>query len=427
LIKILIVDDAKETRETLHNIIRAKIDTECEIKEAEDGLDALNVIESFQPEIVLTDIMMPKMDGIRLTSEIKSHEKTKNIFVASITGLSGEEEIKKIYASGVDFYIAKPFQLDDIVARLKVIIALVTQKSPSSTNALVVYNCYNDNTVKHYFTTFSISKEDDIFLVFDYFSKQNIDYDSLILKDFMVTLIKTYEHIKDDGAKFHLIIEESEKYIYVTLNDSAFIDSFNSLASKHSSLIEYKKSEEAFSFRINLNSFVEVADSLQKEEITPFENELVLAIELIEVCGDDIYKPISDIKKEIKEYKVFCGGGYKFNDALHASIIRLFQNYTLLFSKITPFEKIALLFSNLEMKFKVLDISILNDQYYNELMRYVDELNLLISQWIKDVIITQESMDVHYMDFQIMNVCKNLENLFIQSIKESKRDTQKEI
>jgi len=414
--KILIVDDAKETRETLHNIIKAKIDVACEIEEAEDGLDALEVIKRFQPEIVLTDIMMPRMDGIRLTSKIKSQKLTKDIFVAAITGLSGEEEIKKIYASGVDFYIAKPFQLDDIVARLKVITALVTQNSPTSTKALVVHNCYNDNSVRHYFTTFSISKEDDVFLIFDYFSKQNVDYDSLILKDFMVTLIKTYKHIKDANAKFHLIIEESEKYIYVTLNDSVFIDSFNSLASKHSSLIDYKKSDTAFSFRIDINTFIETPESLQDEGITPFENELLFATELIEACGDDIYKPISDIKKEIKEYKVLCSAGYKFNAALHTNVTALFKNYTLLFSKVPQFDKIELHFITLNKKIIKLEPSLLNDEERNNLIEYINELNFLTSQWIKDVVITQESADVHFLDFDILSVCKKIENILHKSM-----------
>ena len=411
--KILIVDDAKETRETLHNIIKAKIDVECEIKEAEDGLDALKVVETFKPDIVLTDIMMPKMDGIRLTAELKSKEETKDIFVAAITGLSGEEEIGKIYASGVDFYIAKPFQLDDIVARLKVITSLVTHNSPTSTRALVVHNCYNDNSVRHYFTTFSISKEEDIFLIFDYFSKQNIDYDSIILKDFMVTLVKTYKHMKMANAKFHLIIEESEKYLYVTLNDSAFISSFDSLISKNSSLIEYKKNKNIFSFRINLNSFIEVSPTLLKEEITPFENELFLASELIESCGDDIYQPISDIKRGVKEFKVFCDSGYKFNSVVHTNIIEIFKNNALLFSKISNFEKIALLFNNLAVS---MELDSLADSQYQELMLYVEELNPLISQWIKEVVITQESVDVHFLDFEMMNVCKKVENIFLRNM-----------
>jgi len=414
--KILIVDDAKETRETLHNIVKAKIDVKCEIREAQDGIDALNIIKDFKPDIVLTDIMMPKMDGIRLTSEIKSKKETKDIFVAAITGLSGEEEIKKIYASGADFYIAKPFQLDDIVARLKVITALVTQSAPSSTKALVIHNCYNDNSVKHYFTTFSISKEDDIFLIFDYFSKQNIDYNSLKLKDFMVTLIKTYKHIKDENAKFHLIIEESEKYIYVTLNDTAFIDSFESLVSKHSSLIEYKKSDSAFSFRIDLNSFVQLSSTLIEEKITPFENELLFASELIEACTEDIYKPISDVKKEVKEYKACCSAGHNFNNALHSNIIKLFQKYELLFIKIPQFEKFANLFSNLIVQTKKSDLLSLSDEQHSELLENINKLNILIARWIKEVVVTQESADVHFLDFEILSISKKIENNFLQNM-----------
>ena len=213
--RILIVDDAKEIRESLRNIIKVKINDTYEIEEAEDGLEALGLVESFKPDIVLTDILMPKMDGIRFTSILKSQSETKHIFVAAITGLSGEEQIEKIYASGVDFYIAKPFQLDDIIARLKVITSLITQKSSiPDLKPSVVYNCFKDERIKRYFVTFSIAQEDDIFLIFDYFTNQDIRYNSIILKDFMVALVKTYRKMDAKNKIFDLIIEESD-YIYI--------------------------------------------------------------------------------------------------------------------------------------------------------------------------------------------------------------------
>ena len=97
--KILIVDDAQETRESLFMIIKAKIDERYEITEAKNGIEALEVIKRFQPDIVLTDIMMPEMDGFELTKILKRH-----IFTAAITGLSAKEHTKRMIKLSKDNY-----------------------------------------------------------------------------------------------------------------------------------------------------------------------------------------------------------------------------------------------------------------------------------------------------------------------------------
>ena len=255
--KILIVDDAKKTRESLYNIIKIKINSSYEIAEAEDGLEALGLVESFKPDIVLTDILMPKMDGIRFTAILKSQTATKHIFIAAITGLSGEEQIQKIYASGVDFYIAKPFQLDDIVARLKVITSLIKNKnrlnnSSQNKKPTDIHNTYLDEKIKHYYITFSIVKEDDIFLLFDYFSNQDVLYNSILLKDFMVTLLKVYKNMDNNNKTFDLIVEESSQFVYITIKDTYFITAMDKFLNKKNISSQYKKNKESVSFRIEV-------------------------------------------------------------------------------------------------------------------------------------------------------------------------------
>jgi len=410
--KILIVDDAKETRESLHNIIKVKISANYEIKEAQDGLEALDLVDSFQPDIVLTDILMPKMDGIRFTSILKSKSKTKHIFVAAITGLSGEEQIERIYASGVDFYIAKPFQLDDIVARLKVITLLIKQtNSIPDVKPTVVYNCFKDEYIKNYFTTFSIAREDDIFLIFDYFSKQDIEYNSIVLKDFMVMLIKTYRKMNTKDRVFNLIIEESDSYIYITARNAAFMSVIENLVGKYSTLLEYKRTTNSVSFRICIAEFIQVKNE-EKESEPVYENEIMSAQELMIISSDDLDVYVNELQEALLDYNSLCIDDDTFNISLYMTLKTLFDQNMRMFRKVPEFDRVT---DAIESVASLIDTS-KNKKFTQEKNRSfignVAQLNITISEWVDNVILNQNSTDVHEFDDKIISICSTIKDDF---------------
>ncbi|MEA1918378.1 MAG: response regulator [Campylobacterota bacterium] len=411
--KILIVDDSKETRESLLNIIKIKIDATYEIECAEDGLEALGIVESFKPDIVLTDILMPKMDGIKFASLLKSQNETKHIFIAAITGLSGEEQIKRIYSSGVDFYISKPFQLDDIVARLKVITSLMKQTDGvSSLKASSVFNCFHEEYIKHYYTTFTITQENDIFLIFDYFSKQNIEYNSIILKDLIVTLIKSYRKMQTEHKKFDLIIEESEEYIYLTLKDDAFVTTIEQLVDKHSALFEYKRDANVISFRINIISFIEPKQDVISDKPNKYQNELISATELMTISSDDLDIYVDELQDALLDYRSLCNEEAVYNISLRLTLVTLFDNYTSIFKKVPEFDRVSLALQSVALLIKNSKNKKFSKEVNSELIKQIEELNITIEQWIKKVIVKQNSSDVHSSDYKIISCCTALENIF---------------
>jgi two-component system chemotaxis response regulator CheY len=103
--KILIVDDAVTVRMYHKNIMEA-----CgfAVEEAVNGLEALEKIESFTPDLCLVDVNMSKMDGYRFTEALREHDTLKQLPVIMI---STEEEVQdktKAYLAGANFYIVKP-------------------------------------------------------------------------------------------------------------------------------------------------------------------------------------------------------------------------------------------------------------------------------------------------------------------------------
>lgn len=114
-IKLVIVDDAPFIREVLRHIFAT---TEIEvIGEAQDGQEAVELVRQLRPQIVLMDIVMPKMSGIEATNEIlKEFPETK---VIACSTLDQNNMVMRALEAGCSNYIAKPFKSDEVLAAIR--------------------------------------------------------------------------------------------------------------------------------------------------------------------------------------------------------------------------------------------------------------------------------------------------------------------
>ncbi|MEQ8925961.1 MULTISPECIES: response regulator transcription factor [Fulvivirga] len=114
MIKVLIVDDEPNIIMSLEFLIK-KIGYEVYI--ARDGSEAMTIVESEKPEIVILDIMMPFVDGYEVCEYIKrKNRRTKVIFLSA---KDKEADIQKGYDAGADLYITKPFSTKHLVNKVK--------------------------------------------------------------------------------------------------------------------------------------------------------------------------------------------------------------------------------------------------------------------------------------------------------------------
>ena len=110
---ILVVDDELLIRK----VIREYLESEnYKVLEAENGLDALRVLSSNKVNLIVLDIMMPKMDGFACLEEIR---KTKDIPVIMLSAMKEETDKLNSFNLGVDDYVTKPFSPKELIARVK--------------------------------------------------------------------------------------------------------------------------------------------------------------------------------------------------------------------------------------------------------------------------------------------------------------------
>ncbi|MCB0010161.1 MAG: response regulator, partial [Anaerolineales bacterium] len=118
---VLIVDDTPANLETLYSYFES---LGFEIMMAQNGPSALKRVEYVKPDIILLDVIMPGMDGFETCRRLKADDATKNIPVIFMTALTDTIHKVKGFQAGAADYITKPFQIEEVLARIQTHLAL---------------------------------------------------------------------------------------------------------------------------------------------------------------------------------------------------------------------------------------------------------------------------------------------------------------
>jgi two-component system chemotaxis response regulator CheY len=116
---VLIVDDSAAIRKILQRILKHAQLPVGEIFEAGDGLEALNVLRANTIALVLTDINMPNMDGLRFLGEVRGDDRWKELPVVVITTEGSEQKVMEAVKLGASAYLRKPFTTEQIKEKLE--------------------------------------------------------------------------------------------------------------------------------------------------------------------------------------------------------------------------------------------------------------------------------------------------------------------
>lgn len=115
--KILIVEDEPQINRLIELVLQS--DGYYKIKKAFDGKEALEIIETDKPDLILMDVMIPEIDGFSLCKKIKKDRNLNSIQIIMLTAKKMEEDILKGFENGAVDYISKPFSNKILLARIK--------------------------------------------------------------------------------------------------------------------------------------------------------------------------------------------------------------------------------------------------------------------------------------------------------------------
>jgi two-component system alkaline phosphatase synthesis response regulator PhoP len=118
---VLVVDDNQQNLELIQAYLE---DLECETMPARDGLEALDIVNKKKPDLILLDVMMPKMSGFEVCRRLKKDPKTSNIPVIMVTALNEFGDIERGIDVGTDDFVSKPVNKLELLTRVKTMLKL---------------------------------------------------------------------------------------------------------------------------------------------------------------------------------------------------------------------------------------------------------------------------------------------------------------
>ena len=144
--KILLVDDEANLRETISELL---IHSNFSVMTAENGHEALKILDYWTPDLIISDIMMPVMDGHLFYDIVKDANTVNQIPFIFLTAMNDEEEKEKSILNGVDLFISKPFKIEDLINVINVKI----DRFEKIKNAYNTINTGNNNYFLHEINT----------------------------------------------------------------------------------------------------------------------------------------------------------------------------------------------------------------------------------------------------------------------------------
>ncbi|UCD82308.1 MAG: response regulator [Desulfobacterales bacterium] len=145
-LKVLTVDDSKTIRMIVKKAFK---DYDCELFEAENGVEGLAIAAKEKPGLIVLDITMPVMNGIEMLEKIKGEPELKNTPVIMLTAESGKDNVMHIVKMGVKDYMVKPFKGEDLIGRVQKIMQLKPRPAtePGESNGNKYFSQVEDITL----------------------------------------------------------------------------------------------------------------------------------------------------------------------------------------------------------------------------------------------------------------------------------------
>lgn len=113
---ILAIEDSQAIRRTYENFFKT---TEYDLITAENGVEGMEMVVNHQPDLILCDLQLPKMNGIDVTDRLTAHPKTSHIPIIIVSCYNDKNTILQAMNHGATDYIVKPFQFSELLERIK--------------------------------------------------------------------------------------------------------------------------------------------------------------------------------------------------------------------------------------------------------------------------------------------------------------------
>ncbi len=251
---ILIVDDNANNRMVLRLLLEDYGEEQGQVylvDECTNGLEAVEAARSKKFDLIFMDIMMPEMDGIEATKQIRGFD--KDVMIITVSAVDDEDRQKEILRNGAEDYISKPIDAKQLNSRLDSYMALLSRRHiPKQTNHSKSVNLFSKD-IFHRQTIFYVEHEEALSEFWEYYllSDESSKVDNL--SDVVRVIFSLGDAIVKSGARPWIIVEEDTQTFYFTINELALIgaDMVQTIIYKNDGITEFISNDEKISFKLH--------------------------------------------------------------------------------------------------------------------------------------------------------------------------------
>lgn len=413
--KLLIVDDDKNNRLTLQLLLE-EFDS-LEIKEAKNGIEAIEMAYREHFDLILMDIMMPKLNGMEATKQIKAFN--RKTMILALSALDDEDSKNEMLSCGAEDYITKPIEEGLFHQRMKNYLQIIELRKAKPLNIDAI-NPFSQEVYARSLK-FNIRSDRAIAEFWDYYLNQS-SYNISELEECVRIVYAYAQYSLKKELPFTIIAEENDENLYLTIMlTTAITDlAIQNIILKHYQGAIFILQDSHLCFRLQKNRVI-VEPEIKKAELSDYAESILSKTHFHKTTADeyvqntavalmDKIENLETLKFDIETVAI------SFEEhpqkKLLEKIAHLLDEYVLVVEQLYEFEHFAYalrtlmtFLQNLEVdgvadsdikKFSLLFISLLDD----------------IETWRHNIFVLQEANDIHYLDSSLLSTCLQIESLF---------------
>jgi len=414
MIKVLTVDDNKDNRLALRLLLEEY--DELSIFEADNGKKAVETVKVASPDIILMDIMMPVMDGIEATKEIRKID--KNVMIIAMSALSDDEHKIEMLKAGAEDYITKPINEELFKARMNNYISILEHRRARERERGAINLFSKDIYLKK--TVFPIEDESGL----AEFWEQEMP---LSKNDNLCDAIRaTYNaglYLLKTNKNFQIISEENDDAVFfsiVGLKNFVAQDIRDIFAKENSIVTLAVKSDE---ISISIPKALTLPQMVAKEKMILDESdEKILrmthvdkisankfAAELAPDIMDKLEKlEDNEDKLDMLIYELETKGDFSILTALAGEI----NIYADAIDSLYEFKNLAYALSTLAKFIASIKEDALEAKKKEKLCLILRSILADLTNWRKTIFIDRATEDIHYLDSSLLSSCLQVELIF---------------
>lgn len=416
MIKILIVDDNKDNRTTVRLFLEDYENLSA--FEADNAEKAIEIAKVSKPDIIFMDIMMPGMNGIDATKEIRKFDKQSMIIAMSV--LSDDEHKSQMLQAGAEDYITKPINEELFVKRMDNYFKLIEYKKAKEAMEKPV-NLFSDSVYSRKLG-FMIDSEASLAEFWEYYLIKNNNA-SEALCDAVRAIYNIGLYLLPDNPSFKIVAEEDDESLFFSVVE---LKGFNEAKVSEILYRESSKCDIAVSEQNEIsvklpNYKVEAAPKKETMKIDG-EKERILrmshsdkigAKSYIAELGPDIIDKLE--KLEINEDKLDEAVYEYETDGNYICIARIsseFEVYASVLDTLYEFKNIAYALATLSCFMNGLMPDQIDEKKSKKLGVLLRNMVSDLMSWRKTIFVDRDTGDIHYLDSSLLSSCMQIELIF---------------